>query len=431
MFTYDEVEPLIAEESPAAGGADRQAALDDLLAFVEDMRDREEGGREVHRRGGGHARLGGPAPGRGDRRPGGPGRAAARHRAAGGIGLGPARQDQPWPESAPDPAAPGGGRRIACRDDRRLGVPERRRGYAALAGCRRHPRDRCSRRRRRCCSTTAPAPRWGRRGGRSTRPLSRDLARVAPRELRTLRAALAARRLGVRSCGRDGPGGGAGTCRGGASPGGLRAHGRGRRARGRARCPQLAAGPRFPRGDSLHAPGRGRDSRARALAAGEIDAARQRHRRSARTCSTPTRRGSATISTRRSSELERGFGPRAAESAALVRGYWLILAPEYEAQRGGRRAGAPTGTSRRSSAPRWRADQRGSPGARDAVDERPRRLHRGAVHARGAGAPGGAADPLPRPGPDRVRRRHRGRAGDDPVRAAGGRRVHRRRRPTR
>ena len=35
------------------------------------------------------------------------------------------------------------------------------------------------------------------------------------------------------------------------------------------------------------------------------------------------------------SELERGFGPAAAESAALVRGYWLILAPEYEAQRGG------------------------------------------------------------------------------------------------
>ena len=35
------------------------------------------------------------------------------------------------------------------------------------------------------------------------------------------------------------------------------------------------------------------------------------------------------------SELERGFRPAAAESAALARGYWLILAPEYEAQRGG------------------------------------------------------------------------------------------------
>jgi high-affinity iron transporter len=33
-------------------------------------------------------------------------------------------------------------------------------------------------------------------------------------------------------------------------------------------------------------------------------------------------------------DLERGFGPAAAEAAALVRGYWLILAPEYEAQRG-------------------------------------------------------------------------------------------------
>ena len=31
---------------------------------------------------------------------------------------------------------------------------------------------------------------------------------------------------------------------------------------------------------------------------------------------------------------ERGFDPALAESAALVRGYWLILAPEYERQRG-------------------------------------------------------------------------------------------------
>ena len=34
-------------------------------------------------------------------------------------------------------------------------------------------------------------------------------------------------------------------------------------------------------------------------------------------------------------EAERGFGPALAESAALVRGYWLILAEEYLEQRGG------------------------------------------------------------------------------------------------
>ena len=126
-------------------------------------------------------------------------------------------------------------------------------------------------------------------------------------------------------------------------------------------------------------------------------------------------------------ELDRGFGPAAAESAALVRGYWLILASEYEEQRGA--------AARRGDRPGLRGAGAGRAGGRQARvhpgarrrDRGPRRLHRGAVHARGGGAPGGAADPLPRPGPDRVRRRHRGRAGHDPVRAAGGRRVRRRR----
>lgn len=44
-FTYDEIEPMIAEEDPQQA---KQTAsqLDDLLAFVEDLRDREEGGEK-------------------------------------------------------------------------------------------------------------------------------------------------------------------------------------------------------------------------------------------------------------------------------------------------------------------------------------------------------------------------------------------------
>ncbi len=45
QFTYDEVQPLIAEESPAQAEQTGKA-LDDLLAFVEDLRDDEAAGRE-------------------------------------------------------------------------------------------------------------------------------------------------------------------------------------------------------------------------------------------------------------------------------------------------------------------------------------------------------------------------------------------------
>ncbi len=45
QFTYDEIEPVIAEEDPAQA---RQTgkALDDLLAYVEELRDREEAGKQ-------------------------------------------------------------------------------------------------------------------------------------------------------------------------------------------------------------------------------------------------------------------------------------------------------------------------------------------------------------------------------------------------
>jgi Imelysin len=45
QFTYEEVEPLIAEESPAQAEQTGQA-LDDLLAFVEELLEREEDGRQ-------------------------------------------------------------------------------------------------------------------------------------------------------------------------------------------------------------------------------------------------------------------------------------------------------------------------------------------------------------------------------------------------
>ena len=45
VFTYDEIEPMIAEEDPQQAEQTGQA-LDDLLAYVEDLRDREADGEE-------------------------------------------------------------------------------------------------------------------------------------------------------------------------------------------------------------------------------------------------------------------------------------------------------------------------------------------------------------------------------------------------
>ena len=46
LFTYDEIEPPIAGRGPAAGRADRPGSSTDLLAFVEDLRDREADGKK-------------------------------------------------------------------------------------------------------------------------------------------------------------------------------------------------------------------------------------------------------------------------------------------------------------------------------------------------------------------------------------------------
>jgi hypothetical protein len=47
VFTYDEIEPMIAEEDPQQA-QQTQAQLAELLAFVEDLRDREEDGEEFN-----------------------------------------------------------------------------------------------------------------------------------------------------------------------------------------------------------------------------------------------------------------------------------------------------------------------------------------------------------------------------------------------
>ncbi len=122
--------------------------------------------------------------------------------------------------------------------------------------------------------------------------------------------------------------------------------------------------------------------------------------------------------------------------------------PQDAAERGFRRALGPDGRARRGAladprarvredARRGRARARRrrlrAPGraprcAATAPASRPRgaqvgagarRLHRRALHRRGAGPPRRPADPLRRADPGRLRPRHRGRQGHDPVRAAG------------
>ena len=68
---------------------------------------------------------------------------------------------------------------------------------------------------------------------------------------------------------------------------------------------------------------------------GEEDLApRTRGRRWPRTCSTPTRRASASCSGDADAALEKGFAARHAETAAQAAGYWPILASRYEEDRG-------------------------------------------------------------------------------------------------
>ena len=103
-------------------------------------------------------------------------------------------------------------------------------------------------------------------------------------------------------------------------------------------------------------------------------------------------------------------GPALAESAALVRGYWLIIDDEYAGAPGQAERDAADAAFEELEAAAIRGDVRGLRGGPRRCARAPRRLHGGAVHAGGAGSPGRPADPLPRAGPGRVGPRHRGRA---------------------
>ncbi len=115
---------------PAAGRADQEGA--GRPARLRRGPARPGGrGQEVHRRGGRHARRRGAAPGRGDRRPGDPGRPAAQHRAPGGLAR------RPWddsPHHIPRLAPLQGGRRGShSRGGRPVSASRRRPGRGALA----------------------------------------------------------------------------------------------------------------------------------------------------------------------------------------------------------------------------------------------------------------------------------------------------------
>ncbi len=412
VFTYDEIEPQIAEESPQQAEQTGKA-LKDLLAYVEDIRDREDERQEVHRRAGGHARLRGTAPGRGDRRPGDAGRAAARDRAAGGIGLGPAPGNA-VAGSAPDPAAPGGGRRVACRDDRRVRVPDGRRGDAAVAGGRDRSARPCSRRRPRLLldgGAGEPPLAAARAGGRRTARVAISRA-SRPRSCATCGRRWRRRRAAVAAGDETALAAARGRAVGGAAPRGVR---RGRRG-GRAAATRATARSwllirDFRAGDPLHAARGRRDHRPRR--------ARRGRDRAARAAVTQVRKDLLDAYQARlgdyldeaEQEHERGFGPALGRvGGARAR----LLADPRLRVRGS--SGAPR---RRGERPRLRrtgaggggrATARRSPGAKtpcrddlDGFTAAPFTPEEQARRAR-------AADPVPRPGPDRVRRRHGGRA---------------------
>ena len=282
--------------------------LDELLAFVEDLRDQEADGKKFTGRGGRHARLRGPAPGRGDRRPGDPGRPAARDRAPGGIGDGrgcrrliarPRRASSRPSSRSPRRASPRAARRPAT-------------AAAAWAGGRADPHGALRRPQTDLLldggSPSAPRPRPG---AALDGPLERGLRRYAPGR--------AARRCARRSPTADGavadgdrgrrspPPTGPPSPRCAAAPTTVtlaaRRRGDDRRAR-----PRLAPDPRLPPGDPLHAARAStRPTALDALAAGDLAPADAVDRRSARTSSTPTRRAWSTYLDEAATESERGF----------------------------------------------------------------------------------------------------------------------------
>ena len=182
-----------------------------------------------------------------------------------------------------------------------------------------------------------------------------------------------------------------------------------RRAGDAATARALAAAARVPHADPLHAPRRRRDGRAarpRAQAA--------RRPRKARLAVVKDLLDSTQGEAReRLDEIgrlgERGFAAHRAELAAQVAGAWPLLAPRYRAERGAaaeREAAAAVAELRAAA---LRDDDAAVEAARADVAPPPRRLHRGAVHRRGAGAARQPAVEVRLADPGRVRPRRRGR----------------------
>ena len=154
---------------------------------------------------------------------------------------------------------------------------------------------------------------------------------------------------------------------------------------------------------------RGRSSPRRAAARGQEGPARRLPGEPRRTTSarprTPPSAASARAGPRRP-RWPRGSGGSSRPSTRPTRG-------------AARAASAPTPPSRASPRTALRGDRAGFAAARRAGRAGARRLHRRALHRRGAGPPRRPADPLRRADPGRLRPRHRGRQGHDPVRDPG------------
>ena len=168
-----------------------------------------------------------------------------------------------------------------------------------------------------------------------------------------------------------------------------------------------------------------------ALEAGELSARRRGRSRSARTCSTPTSRACVDYLDEAANRERARLPARGRRvDSRIAAGYWTMLAPEYEEQRGA--AARERGRPRRSR--RCRTHRRrpaGLPAAVAEAEAPAQPLHRRPVHARGAGAAGAAVHPLPRPDPARVRPRRLRDRGHDPVRDHRGRSPSPRPRPRR
>ena len=84
VFVYDGVEPTVQRADPAQA-AQTERSLAELRSFAARLRDREARGQRFSAEQADTLGSRGPAPGRGDRRPGRPGGGEARHRDPGGL----------------------------------------------------------------------------------------------------------------------------------------------------------------------------------------------------------------------------------------------------------------------------------------------------------------------------------------------------------